>query len=303
MTRAVPFRRFIRYRFEFAVVWLILCIFKILPLDKASSFGGWIAQLIGPRLSRNSRARQNITMIFPEWSESKVERVLQGMWSNIGRVFGEYVHLKDINISNPCNRIELLGREHLRKFKEDGIGGIFISGHMGNWELLSLVSAQCGIPLRNLYRSANNPYIEQLLSRARQAVGGAHHPKSIGGIRALVEGLRRDEHVGMLMDQKYNEGILVPFLGCDAMTTSAPAELAIRFKVPLVAARVERLSGAYFRVTVFPPIPLPDSGDPEADKRKLTREINDLFSDWIRETPEQWLWLHRRWPSKTFNQT
>jgi KDO2-lipid IV(A) lauroyltransferase len=296
VTKPLSGRRRIRYRLEFVAVLLSLSIFRILSLDRASSFGGWMAGLIGPRLRKNLRAKANIMMIFPEWSERQVEEVLQGMWNNLGRVFGEYVHLKNIGLSGPDCRIELLGREHVERLNEDGMGGILVSGHMGNWELLSLASAQCGMPLLNLYRTANNPYVEKLLGQIRGMVGGVHHPKSIGGVRALIQGLKNDRHVGMLMDQKYNEGILVPFLGHGAMTTNAPAELAIRFNVPLVPARVERMSGAYFRVTVLPPIPLPDSGNLEIDKRCLTGEINKLFSSWIRDKPEQWLWLHRRWP-------
>ena len=118
-------------------------------------------------------------------------------------------------------------------------------------------------------------------------------------MRALIKGLENREHLGMLIDQKYNEGVLVPFLGQDAMTTDAPAALAIRFKVPIVPARVERMSGAYFRVTVLPPMLVPDTGDIEADKKRLTEDINELFSDWIVDRPEQWLWLHRRWPLET----
>ena len=293
---SLSLQQHIRYLLEFLAVLLSLRVFRVLSLDGASSFGGWMAELIGPRLRKDSRAKKNIMMIFPEWSEAEVEKVLKGMWNNLGRVFGEYAHLKNIGLSSPDCRIELLGREHVQRLNEDGIGGILVSGHMGNWELLSLVSAQCGVPLLNLYRAANNPYVEKLLLQARGFVGGAYHPKSISGVRALIEGLKNNRHVGMLTDQKYNEGMLVPFLGREAMTTNAPAELAIRFNVPLVPARVERISGAYFRVTVLPPIPLPDSGNLETDKRCLTETINKLFSSWIREKPEQWLWMHRRWP-------
>ena len=296
MTKSLSPLRRIRYVLEFLAVLLSLCVFRILSLDGASSLGGWMAELIGPRLRKNLRAKENIMMVFPEWSEAEVEKVLRGMWNNLGRVFGEYAHLKNIGLSSPDCRIELLGREHVQRLSEDDIGGILVSGHMANWELLSLVSAQCGVPLLNLYRAANNPYVEKLLLQVRAIAGGAHHPKSMSGVRALIEGLKNHRHVGMLTDQKYNEGTLVPFLGRDAMTTNAPAELAIRFNVPLVPARVERISGAYFRVTVLPPILLPDSGNLETDKKFLTATINNLFSSWIRDKPEQWLWMHRRWP-------
>ena len=291
--------RNLRYGLEYLIIWIFLSIFKRLSLDAASFAGGWLAELIGPKLGKHSIAKNNIAMIFPEWSEREVNIVLKGMWNNLGRVFGEYSHLNNIDCVSPNPRIELLGREHVQKLNGDDVGAILISGHMGNWELLSSVSAQCGLPLLNLYRSANNPYVEKLLINMRSEMGGTRHPKSIGGVRALIKGLENRDHVGMLIDQKYNEGVSVPFLGQDAMTTDAPAALAIRFKVPIVPARVERMSGAYFRVTVLPPMLVPDTGDIEADKKRLTEDINELFSDWIVDRPEQWLWLHRRWPLET----
>ena len=100
----------------------------------------------------------------------------------------------------------------------------------------------------------------------------------------------------MLVDQKYNEGIPVPFFGRDAMTAPTVAELALRFQVPLVPARVERLKGARFRLTLLPPLDLPNSGDRAADVHTVMSQVNALFESWIRDRPEQWLWLHRRWP-------
>ncbi len=100
----------------------------------------------------------------------------------------------------------------------------------------------------------------------------------------------------MLVDQKLNDGIAVPFFGRDAMTAPALAQLALRFRCPVVPARVERLGGARFRLTIYPPMGLPDSGDHDADVSETMRRVNAHFEDWIRARPEQWLWLHRRWP-------
>ena len=139
-----------------------------------------------------------------------------------------------------------------------------------------------------------------MIQRARgSGGGGSYYPKSRTGARALLEAIKHGGHLGILVDQKYNEGIPVPFFGHDAMTTTAPASFAIRYRIPLVPARVERLVGANFRVTVFPALKVPDSGDLISDTRTVMTEVNSLFERWIREKPEQWLWLHRRWPNKT----
>lgn len=100
----------------------------------------------------------------------------------------------------------------------------------------------------------------------------------------------------MLVDQKMNDGIVVPFLGQDAMTAPALAQFALRYDCPVIPARVERLDGARFRITVLPPIPLARTGDRQTDIFNAMVQVNGLLEQWIRERPEQWLWLHRRWP-------
>jgi KDO2-lipid IV(A) lauroyltransferase len=126
------------------------------------------------------------------------------------------------------------------------------------------------------------------------APGGFLRKSAEGGRKAFVL-LRQGHHIGMLVDQKQNEGIAVPFFGRDAMTTPTPAIFAHRLGVPIAAARVERLKGARFRIIGYS-IELASTGDRDADIRETTRRINALLESWIRERPEQWLWAHRRWP-------
>ena len=121
-------------------------------------------------------------------------------------------------------------------------------------------------------------------------------PKGPRGARDAVAALKAGRRLGMLVDQKMNDGIVVPFLGQDAMTAPAVAELAYRYDCPLVPARVERLDGARFRVSFFPPLEKPASGDRQADIRELMSLVNATLGDWIQERPEQWLWVHNRWP-------
>ena len=288
-------RRRARYWLEYVLARTLFALFGALPLDRASALGGWIGRNVGPRLAITARARANLRHAFPDLDAAGIERVTRGMWDNLGRVVAEYSHLGDFHIYED-DRVEVIGVDHAERLRDDGIGGIFFAAHLANWELPSLAASQRGLPLVQIYRAANNPHVDRLIVRAREAVGGAHHPKSPAGARELLKALRRGEHLALLVDQKFNEGIAVPFFGRDAMTAPAPAELALRFQVPLVPVRVERLDGARFRVTVYPPMTLRDTGDRAADVLDAMTRINALFEDWIRERPEQWLWLHRRWP-------
>src|SRR5262249_23707217 len=155
------------------------------------------------------------------------------------------------------------GAEHADQVREDGVGGIFFSAHYGNWELLAPAAGQLGMPLTLIYRAANNPWIEDLVQRARAAAQGAgtHVPKGTAAARAAVAALRRHEHIALLADQKLNDGIAVPFFGRIAMTAPALAEFALRYGVPVIPARVERLGGFAFRLTVEPPLAFTPTGE------------------------------------------
>jgi KDO2-lipid IV(A) lauroyltransferase len=151
-----------------------------------------------------------------------------------------------------------------------------------------------GESLLSVYRAANNAAVNRVLRRTlrtRQAV-----PKGAGGGRDLVRHLRDGGHVGMLVDQKLNDGIAVPFFGRDAMTAPALARLARHFHAPILPVRVERLVGAHFRFTVMPRLAVAETGDGTADVLATMTRVNGMIEGWIRDRPEQWLWLHKRWP-------
>jgi len=282
----------IRQRLEALLAWGIWLLFRALPLDAASALGGWLGRTIGPRLGVTRIARRNLARAFPEKSEAERDAIVHAMWDNLGRVAGEFPHLPQI----AAERIETIGAEEIDRMRDDGKPGIFISGHLGNWELAGAVALQRGVPLHLIYRAANNPWIETLYRKGRRGAAGDQIPKGPEGARKALKVLKSGGHLGMLVDQKMNDGVPIPFFGRDAMTAPAMAQFATRFSCPLVPARVERLKGAHFRVTVLPPLDFPHTGDSHDDNRQLLERINLLIEEWVRDTPEQWLWLHRRWP-------
>jgi KDO2-lipid IV(A) lauroyltransferase len=172
---------------------------------------------------------------------------------------------------------------------------IIFSGHIANWEIGMLAAVQYGISVTQIYRAANNPLVDGMITRFR-GTGGELIPKGAVAARRAIAVLRRGAHLTMLADQKMNDGIPVPFFGRTAMTSSALASLALRFDCDVLPARVERLGGAHFRLTVFPPLPLPRSGDHHADVAALMARVNQILEEWIRDRPGEWFWLHRRWP-------
>src|SRR5437763_11516766 len=283
------------YRFEAWGAGLLFAILGSLPLDAASALGGALARCIGPRLGVSNRARRNLHAALPELSAAQVESILRGMWDNLGRVAAEYPHLQHIRVFGPGNRVETRGLEHLDQALAAGRQVILFGGHLGNWEIAALAAGQRGLDIAQIYRPANNPLIDRMIARLRGG-NGELIPKGAVASRRAVAALRRGGHVSLLADQKLNEGIALPFSGRPAMTASALALLALRFDCTVLPARVERLNGAHFRLTLYPPLELPHSGDRDADIAALMTAVNTTLEGWIRERPEQWFWVHSRWP-------
>jgi KDO2-lipid IV(A) lauroyltransferase len=278
--------------------YLGFALFRALPLDASSAFGGWLGRHLGPHLSVHRRAAENLARAMPELSPAEQARVLDGMWDNLGRVLAEYAHLTELDVGtvDRPGRVEIVGLEHVIALRDSGQPALFFSGHYGNWELNCLAAGHFGLPMLHVYRAANNPLTENLLQKLRKPLGGSHVPKGIQAARAILSTLKRNEFVAMLVDQKLNTGIAVPFFGRDAMTTPALAEFALRFDCPVLPAMVERLGGAHFRVTVEPPIRFTKTGDRDADIYNATLTVNRKLEDWIRARPDHWFWVHRRWP-------
>jgi len=269
--------------------------FGLLPLGLASALGGALGRAVGPRLGISRRARRNLALAFPALSPGEIERIVRGMWDNLGRVAAEYPHLRGIDVFAPGGPVEPVGFEHFDRALAAGRRMIVFSGHLANWELGPLASRQYGLRVANIYRALNNRYVDRQIARLRGGAG-EYVPKGEAGARAALAALRAGGHVALLADQKLNDGIPVEFFGRKAMTAPALALFALRYDCDVIPARVERLRGARFRLTVYPPLEVPRSGDRAADVAALMAAVNRTLEDWIRERPEQWLWLHRRWP-------
>jgi len=239
-----------------------------------------------------------LAIVFPELSADEIEVIVDRMWDNLGRTAGEHPHLAKFNPYKENSRVEVIGTEYLDQLRDDDAPGLIFAGHMANWELSPLAGTKRGLKLHLVYRRANNPFFDRLIQKGRAALGSELFPKGSEGSKGIIRALKKGDHLAMLVDQKMNDGISVPFLGRDAMTAPALAQLALKYKCPVLPAQVERLGGAHFRVTIYPPLELPNSGDKQADIAAMTTTVNEHLGDWIKQRPEQWLWVHNRWPNE-----
>ena len=282
----------LRHPVEGFAVGCLLKLFAALPLDMASGLGALIGGTIGAVLPVNKTARNNLSRAFPEMSEAELRRTLRAMWRHLGRVFAEYPHLAALG----SRRLEILGSKHLDALKRTGGPAIFFTGHVGNWEVCPIGPTQAGIPTAAIYRAPNNPVVHRLLWRVRDAVFAQQVPKGSHGARQIVSILRGRGFLLLVVDQKMNNGIAVPFFGRDAMTAPALAEMALKYDCPIYPLRAERLKGTHMRLTVGGPLAIPAEGTRQEKVHAIMSTVNGMLEGWIRERPEQWLWSHNRWP-------
>ena len=327
MGRRTPLKLRVQYVLEGAVAYFVVGAIMVLPLRVASAVGGWLGRTIGPRVGASRRAVDNIRRAMPGTPKQEVARIVRGMWDNLGRTGFEYPHLRSFrerdlmtragvigfgrimraadagrSLTVSGRRLEVDGMEHLLDFYFKPGSRIIFSGHFGNWEMMPTCAGSFGLPLDVMFRRPNNPHVDRLLAWMRREHGGLV-PKGLKSAMASNRVLKDGGLLGMLVDQKHNQGMAIPFFGEPVMTAPMVARLALQYRCPLHGAWCQRLGGARFRVTITPPLDIPDSGDMREDTRRLLTEVNATVEGWVRERPDQWMWVHRRWPKTPLSRT
>jgi Kdo2-lipid IVA lauroyltransferase/acyltransferase len=267
---------------------------------RASNLGGAVMRRLGPLLRASRTADVNLCLAMPELSPEQRVRIVRRAWENLGRTAAELPHLGALRRCPHGPGWELEGVEHLELLRAQGGPAIFFSAHLGNWELIGPAVKALGIPLAGFYRAASNQQANEIIQGLRRDARGGDvvmFPKGATGARAALAHLRAGGFLGMMMDQKMNDGISVAFFGHDAMTAPALARYALRFHCAIMPIHVVRLGPARFRLVCEAPMVLPRAGDSANDVHAVTLAVNKAMETWIRAAPESWLWQHRRWRS------
>lgn len=272
--------------------WLLM---KLLGPDRAVAVGAWLMAWAGPRSAKHRHVVENLRVMFPDYDEAALQALARRSWGNLGAILADYPHLG--TIADDPERLELVGDGPVRERIASEEPMIFVTPHLGNWELTAAAGARNGLTMAVVYSPQQNLLLDRLLQYLRRPLG-THFLSGKGGARSILAEMDKGHSIGMLPDQRVNRGVAMPFFGRDACTTTAPARLALSSGRALFPARVERLQGAHFRLTVYDPIEVPAEDGPGAEQRQvtaMTRQINQLFEAWIQERPEQWLCTKRRW--------
>lgn len=284
----------------FAVVVLALMrLLRLLPADTAIAMGAWMARTFGPWLPVHGVGRRNLREAFPDKSDKAREVILRGVWDNLGRTAIEYLFLDRIFDFDPDNpgvgRIEAVGAEHFLKIRDSDEPCIIFTAHLANWELLAVCAAAFDLEVTVLFRPPNNAFLANRLDRVRNRVMGQRVASRRGALMLLGGVLERGGHVGMLVDQRFLGGVRVPFFGRDVTVNPALAKLARSYNCKVYGARSIRLPDGRFRLELGDPMDLPRDDKGDIDVIATMAKVTAVVEGWVREHPEQWLWLHRRW--------
>ena len=268
---------------------------------KTSDFFARVTKTIGPRLREHRIGRANLTAAFPEKSPDEIEEILMGVWDNLGRVGAEFAHIDhvwDYDRAHPeRSRIELSPRtiELYDRIRDDGKPALIFAAHLANWELPALAAPAHGLDAAILYRRPNIASADRIIQQMRQVNMGTLIPAGRDAPLRLGQALRDGKHVAILIDQYLTGGVEVTFFGRKTRANPTLARLLRQVECPIHGVRVIRLPGFRFRAELTEEIPPVRDADGKIDIQGTTQAVTDVVEGWVREYPEQWLWLHRRW--------
>jgi KDO2-lipid IV(A) lauroyltransferase len=279
--------------------WMYWFPLKAMSIEAASNFGSGMMRRLGPLSSAHRTMMRNLRLALPRHSEQERKEIAEGAWVTLGRIAGEMPHIGKLH-PYTSGRIEVVNAARLDEIRDTKKPAVFFAGHIGNWEHLSPAIVNRGVPCQITYRAMNNPHIDKRVNDARFSSGiRLLAPKGIA-TRDLMRALGKGESVALMNDQKFNQGVAVPFFGHDAMTAPGPTRLAMKYKAPLQPMSVLRTAPARYKVTVFEPF-FPDSDpDDRTAVYNTVLRINQFVEARILEQPDQWFWMHNRWPKEAW---
>mgnify|MGYP001306288368 CR=1 FL=1 len=282
----------IKYFTQFSLIILSFILFKILGIKFSSFLSGKMFEIIGPFFRSKKIIDSNIKKAFPYKSQEDVEKISKSMWNNYGRTFAEYMFIKDFRSGNLTSNIKIEGEEILKEINQSKKQVIFVSGHLANFELMAMCLEKSGIKLSAIYRPLNNIFLNKIMERIRRKyICENQIKKGIGGLKKLINLKKKNYSTALMIDQRVSEGILSNFFNEKALTTTIPAQLIKKFKIPVVPIYIERIEGINFRIKINQPINFLE----DASEQNITDELNQILEEMIYKKPEQWIWSHNRW--------
>tara|TARA_B100000035_G_scaffold310901_1_gene319517 strand:- start:182 stop:1042 length:861 start_codon:yes stop_codon:yes gene_type:complete len=284
--------KYIKYFLQFILIIFSFLIFKILGPKISSYASGKIFEIIGPYFRSKKIIHSNIKKAFPKISFEDLNKLTNSMWNNYGRVFAEYVFIKDFRNGKLSSKIKIDGKEIIDEIKKSNQQVIFISGHLSNFELMAMYLDKSGISLSAIYRPLNNIFLNRIMEKIRKKyICKNQVKKGIGGLKELINLKKKNFSTALMIDQRVSEGIFSTLFNQKALTTTIPAQLVKKFNIPVIPIYIERIKDLEFKIIVHKPIQF----SKDISTQSITDKLNLILQNMILKKPDQWIWSHNRW--------
>ncbi|NRB09998.1 MAG: lipid A biosynthesis lauroyl acyltransferase [Rickettsiaceae bacterium] len=283
----------IKHIFEYLAFLLFFYGLRLLGLERSASLCSFILRKVGYKLKATKTARKNLQKTFGD--NIDIDKTIDGLLDNFGHYIGEFPFINHLSEAQLQQRTEIIGYDKVKYYQENKQPFILCLGHFANWDFLIRNIKKAYPRFVIIYRKANNPYIDAAVLKLRQEENIVLIAKGAGGVKNLIREIRAGSSIAMLVDQKMNDGIEVPFLGRPAMTADAIAKLSLQYNYPIIPCQVIRKKGSNFKIILHDPIEYTKTGNMRDDCYNIMLKINKHIESWVKENPEQWFWFHNRW--------
>jgi len=289
--------KIIRYFLEFILVIFFFLIFKIIGLKLSSDLGEIIGKYFAPLFRKKIIAKKNILIAFPGLSEKSIDEMIDRMWKNIGRIFGEYIHINKFSvIDEKKNKIVFVNKNNVEILKKNNKPIVFFSGHFANFELMAKCLKELGFNIGAIYRPLNNIFLNPIMEFIRKRdICPIQIEKGSTGTKKLIKHIAANNPLALMIDQRLSSSIRVPFFNQPATTTTTPAQLALKYDALLVPVFLKRLKKTHFEFFIEEPLLVKNTNDYEKDIFNITKILNKKIEEFIKIDPASWLWSHDRW--------
>ena len=279
------------YLIEFILIKILFNIFKIIGYKYSSNLGFFIGKIIGPMFRSKKKIIHNLEKLnIP--TKNSLNNIASNVLGNYGRIFAEYVHLKDFRNNKLNKYISVDGIEHLKELKRLKKKAVFISGHFNNFELMAMQIEKVGIELATIYRPLNNIFLNKTMEKIRiENICKNQIKKGRAGSREIIKNLSNGKSIAIMIDQRVREGKKINFFNSLASTTTIPAQLIKKYNCELVPVYIERKNNNYFKMFVSKPIKI----DKQKSIFEITLYLNNILEKMILRNLDQWIWTHDRW--------
>ena len=283
----------VKYLFQFLIIIITFIIFKLLGLKFSRILSSSIFKLIGPKFRSLNTSNTNLLKAMPKSNENQRKEILNSMWGNYGKIFAEYIFLKDFrNNSDYIKNIIIENKQVLENIRLNSKPVIFISGHFNNFELMAMQIEKSGVKLSAVYRPINNIYLNPIMEKIRKKyICKDQIKKGISGTKELLKKFKSGNSVALMIDQRVSEGIRCPLFNDKAFTTTIPAQFVKKFEAKIVPVYIERTKDEKFKLKIYNPLEFSN----EETIESITKKLNNILEQMISKNPEQWIWTHNRW--------